>query len=46
MYRYIATLAALLALALIGCVGDDHAHEPAAENEPPARAVTLWTDKM
>lgn len=46
MYRYIVALTTLLVMAFIGCVGDDHAHEPAAENEPPSRVVTLWTNKM
>lgn len=46
MYRHITAIATLLAVTLVGCVGDDHAHEPAAANEPPSRAVTLWTDKM
>lgn len=44
MIRYLLALAVLVALALVGCAGHDH--EVAAENEPPSRAVTLWTDKM
>lgn len=46
MYRYFTIIVVLLALVVGGCVGDDHAHEATAENEPPSRAVTLWTDKM
>ncbi len=46
MFRYFMALAVLVALALAGCVGDNHEHEVAAEHEPPSRAVTLWTDKM
>ena len=46
MYRYFTIIVVLLALIVGGCVGDDHAHEATAENEPPSRAVTLWTDKM
>ncbi len=46
MYRYILAFAALVVLALVGCDSHDHANEAAAENEPPARAVTIWTDKM
>lgn len=46
MIRYFLSLAVLVALALVGCISDDHEHEAAAENEPPSRAVTIWTDKM
>lgn len=46
MFRYVTYFAVIAALAIAGCAGDDHTHDVAAEDEPPSRAVTLWTDKM
>jgi RND family efflux transporter MFP subunit len=46
VYRYITAFLTLIALAIVGCESQDRAHEVEAQNEPPSRAVTLWTDKM
>lgn len=46
MIRYLLALAVLVALALVGCASHDHELEASTENEPPARAVTIWSDKM
>ncbi len=46
MYRYTTAFSALLALILVSCGGGDSAQNTTTENEPPTRAVTIWTGKM
>lgn len=46
MFRFLLAPPVLVAVTLAGCTGDDHSHDVAVENEPPSRAVTIWTEKM
>lgn len=46
MIRYLLAVSALVGLTLTGCANHDYGSDATAENEPPSRAVTLWTEKM